>query len=70
MPISFRASFYSLFCFFQTLLFNYVYWIMLLSGGLTTDLHIYIYNNETNIQFVFKITKHFGDKKITLRICL
>ena len=37
MPISFRASIYSLFCFFQALLFHYVYWLMLLSRVLTTE---------------------------------
>jgi len=48
LPIHFRASFGSLFCLFQTLLFHYVHWLLLIWGGLTTN---FLYN-KTIIHFV------------------
>ena len=46
MPIAYRDRFYSLFCFFKTLLFHYVYWLMLSSRGLATDYMKRMYSAE------------------------
>ena len=50
-PISFSASFYSLFCLFHTLLYHYVHWLLLLCSGLTTD---FLYN-KTNIHYTIDL---------------